>query len=88
MTGLDIGEHIKWLLLDRVHQGRITKSYPNYLDDGRRIWYTAEQAFATLVEVGLLQLGEPGPDGMRPVSLTEKGLVKFKALCERQQDGG
>ncbi|MGH3837660.1 MAG: hypothetical protein ACRDSF_18455 [Pseudonocardiaceae bacterium] len=80
---LDIGSQIELLLLQRVHAGHITEFCELYFDDGRRIWHTATRALRTLTEVGRLALGEPGPDRSRPVALTEFGLDRYAALCER-----
>lgn len=53
------------LLLQRVDDGAITKYGGFYFDAGRRInFFSAEHAYATLVEVGRLELVYPPDSGV------------------------
>ncbi len=65
MSALDVGEQVKLLLLERVHEGHITEYCGFYFDDSRRIWFhSAEAAYSTLAEVGRIQLTYPPDSGV------------------------
>ncbi len=86
VTGLDVGERIMLLLLERVHDGHVTRSFdPYFEDDGRVVWHMVSVALAALLETGSLQLGEAAPGRSRRVDLTEQGLVGYRELGERHR---
>lgn len=80
----DIGTVVQLLLLERVYDGHITNYVNVYHDDGRPIWWPAAHILdGWLTDLGWLQRGEPVPDRMRRVELTEKGQARYKALREQ-----
>ncbi|MGH3823490.1 MAG: hypothetical protein ACRDRA_11775 [Pseudonocardiaceae bacterium] len=83
MSALDVGEQVKLLLAERVHQGHITKCCGFYFDDGQRIWFhPAAAAYSTLVEVGRLELIYPPDSGVwRQADYGPGELVKGVHVC-------
>ncbi len=95
---LDVGDEVRLLLLERVHDGHITESRGFYFDDGQRVsWHTVNCGFQTLAEVGRLELTYPPDSGVLRakdygpgelvkgvhVGLTEAEVTRRVALTER-----
>jgi hypothetical protein len=83
----DDGDRIWYGAAERAFQdlaevGRLELTYPP--DSG--VWRAAEHGPAELVKG--VHVGLSVAERTRRVTLSERGAAEYKALCERQQDGG
>ena len=94
MSDLGIGDRVLLLMLERVHDGAITKFF-GYFEDGRRIFSSpVTSGFEALVKTGYLYLQSGRPPELedhvgltieqrtRRVCFTEKGLAEYRKLSE------
>lgn len=77
------------LALRRVHDGGIAKSAGVYLDHGRPTPGYLADFFDQLIWIGCATVaGGDGIWGLRGVSLTEFGRVRYAEQCEQEQAPG
>ncbi|HET9256183.1 MAG TPA: hypothetical protein VFO16_13415 [Pseudonocardiaceae bacterium] len=66
MSGLNVGDEVKLLLLERVHAGHVSELRGQYLDGGQRIrFHPAEGAYSAWFELGRIELAYPPDSGVR-----------------------
>jgi hypothetical protein len=78
-------DFFEWMGLRRVRRGGVARREGTYYEHGNPVpgWLIPD-IHDGLLQDGLLELGEP-EFGMQQVTLTEAGLARYRALCQRQR---